>query len=831
MAFLEDRIKSQPVDLVVPVGGAGVQFAARHRERLFPDTPVLLLAPEPRMVPPGFLQTNATLVTQKVNLPGMVEDILQLQPQTTNIVVVFGASALEKFWVKECRREFQSFTNRVGFTWLDDLSLEQILERCAALPPHSFILNPLFVVDAAGIACEKNEALRRLHKDANAPLFGYFESELGLGPIGGRLYQDTEVGAQGARTAIRILHGESPGNIPPLVFESPTPAYDWRELQRWRIPEARLPSGSIIQFRQPGFWELYRWLIIGTILFCLLQAALIVSLLVNRAKRLHGEAEATLIADISSKFVNLPPGEVDREITAAERRIGEFLDLDLLALWQWSPGNPGAFVLTHLYSAQPGLQPGAQMSEDDFPWFREQMLAGRIVAIASLKELPAAANRDREKSRQLGVKSNLTIPLTVGGGPPIGILGLNTLRKERQWPDALVKRLQLVAQIFTNALARKRADQDMRESEQRMTLAAEAAEFGVWGWNIVRNEVWGSERWLRLFAFTSGEVICFEKVIQRIHPDDRATVEREVRRAMEDGSNYAGEFRAVLPDGTQRWIASRGRTQPDANGTPNRMLGAAIDITARRQAENEALRQRAELAHVARVSTMGELAASVAHELNQPLGAILANAEAAELFLNQNPPALDELHLILADIRKDDERAGEVIRRMRSLLSKHELQREPLQVNSLVEDVLQLVSGDATLRGMSLTADLAPVLPKVAGDFVHLQQVLLNLILNGMDAMTDQPRERRRISVQTRLGVDNQVALAVIDSGPGIAPEKLPRIFEAFYTTKPNGMGMGLSISRSIIEAHHGRIWAEANKSGGATFRISLPAIVEGTKP
>jgi two-component system sensor kinase FixL len=237
-----------------------------------------------------------------------------------------------------------------------------------------------------------------------------------------------------------------------------------------------------------------------------------------------------------------------------------------------------------------------------------------------------------------------------------------------------------------------------------------------------------------------------------------------------------------------------------------------------------------ELAHTARVSTMGELAASVAHELNQPLGAILANAEAAELFLQQDPPALDELRAILADIRKDDERAGEVIRRMRALLRKRELERQPLDINSLVEDVLQMVSGDAALRGVSLAADLGPVLPQVSGDRVHLQQVLLNLILNGMDAMAGQPRERRRISVRTRLGADGRVELAVIDSGPGIEPDRLPRLFEPFYTTKPNGMGMGLSIARTIVQAHHGRIWAENNASGGAVFRIALPVSGEGQR-
>jgi C4-dicarboxylate-specific signal transduction histidine kinase len=251
------------------------------------------------------------------------------------------------------------------------------------------------------------------------------------------------------------------------------------------------------------------------------------------------------------------------------------------------------------------------------------------------------------------------------------------------------------------------------------------------------------------------------------------------------------------------------------------------DVTHRKQAEAELLRQRAELAHVSRVSTLGELAASVAHELNQPLGAILANAEAAELFLEQEPPALHELRPILAAICRDDERAGEVIRRMRNLLRKRELERVPVDINSLVEDVLQLVSGDASLRGVSLIADLAPGLPKVYGDRVHLQQVLLNLIINGMDAMAGQARERRRMWVRTRAAAENQMELAVIDSGEGVEPEKLKKLFTPFFTTKANGMGMGLSIARTIIEAHHGRIWAENNTTGGAAFRILLPT----TKP
>ena len=391
--------------------------------------------------------------------------------------------------------------------------------------------------------------------------------------------------------------------------------------------------------------------------------------------------------------------------------------------------------------------------------------------------------------------------------------------------------LAMGCELSVDVLRAARLAGELRESEQQLALATEAANLGVWIRDLVRNEVWATDKWRELLGFTKSERIDLNAFLQKLHSEDREPVSRTLAEAMESDSRYEMEYRVLLPEGRLRWIVSRGHVEFNRGGKPVLMRGVSLDITARKQAEAESLRQRAELAHVARVSTMGELAASVAHELNQPLGAILANAEAADLFLNQDPPALDELRAILTDIRKDDERASEVILRMRSLLRKHELERLPLEINFVVKDVLQVISGDAALRKVAINADLAPVLPKILGDRVHLQQVLINLILNGMDAMAGQPRERRRLSVRTRSVANNLVELAVIDLGHGIEPDKLPRVFEPFFSTKPNGMGMGLSISRTIIEAHHGKILAENNASGGATFRVTLPVAPGLAKP
>jgi PAS domain S-box-containing protein len=382
-------------------------------------------------------------------------------------------------------------------------------------------------------------------------------------------------------------------------------------------------------------------------------------------------------------------------------------------------------------------------------------------------------------------------------------------------------------EMSRETLRAARLSDELRESEARMTLAAEAAGVGVWIWTLASNRVWGSERWLALFGFAPKAAVSFEELIQRIHPDDREVVEHGVRRALETRVDYRGEYRVLLTDGAARWIAARGRLHPDAQGKPARMMGVALDVTERKQAEQESVQHRNELARVARVSTVGQLASSLAHELNQPLGAILRNAEAAELFLQDPSPDLDEVRAILADIRKDDQRAGEVIERMRGLLKRRAVERRRLDVGLLAGEVLTLVRPDANARRVALALEANPALPSVEGDRVQLQQVLLNLVLNAVDAVKDNSAPDRRVGIRARPAGDT-VEVSVTDNGHGIPADLLGRVFEPFFTSKPNGLGMGLAISRSIVEAHGGRLWAENNPAGGATFTFSLPAAIGG---
>jgi PAS domain S-box-containing protein len=409
-----------------------------------------------------------------------------------------------------------------------------------------------------------------------------------------------------------------------------------------------------------------------------------------------------------------------------------------------------------------------------------------------------------------------------------------TMWEQYGWyfPGALIiiaVQTMLIGGLLLHRARRRRAERELRENQQLLELATSANELGLWVRNAELGDLWANPSLRSLFGLGPNGTIRFDDLAARIHPDDREPIVSAIRHAQQNGLPFEGEFRVINPEGRDRWVAARGRIMDGQNEHGLRRMGAVFDISERKQAQYELDRHREELAHAGRVSVMGQLASSLAHELNQPLGAILRNAEAAELFLQASPPDLREVAAILADIRNDDQRAGEVIDRMRALLKRREPQWSELDLNTLVEEVASLVRPDAERRKVNLALELAPTALPVRGDVVQLQQVLLNFLLNAMDALNDRATEERRISVRTR-AADGQAEIAVSDTGRGIAPENLKRLFEPFFTTKANGMGLGLAISQTIIGVHGGRIAAENNRDGGATFRITLPVVgsVEG---
>jgi PAS domain S-box-containing protein len=303
-------------------------------------------------------------------------------------------------------------------------------------------------------------------------------------------------------------------------------------------------------------------------------------------------------------------------------------------------------------------------------------------------------------------------------------------------------------------------------------------------------------------------------------------MDREVFDTLEE--RFIPEQRITDARGKVHWLQTVKRPIIESDGTANQVLGASTDITQRRATEIELREQRAELAHVARISTMGELAASLAHELNQPLTAILSNAQEALRFMSSTPADLDEVREILQDIVKDNSRAGEVIRRMRALVKKEQLDFASLDLAALVREVVALVHSDAILQNVDITLALDDHLPAVRGDKVQLQQVLLNLLINAFDAMKERPAHERAVELRVERNGGGVIQGTVSDCGTGLSRDKLNKVFQPFYTTKGEGLGLGLSICRSIVEAHGGRLWAENNAERGATFFFTLPVSAEG---
>jgi signal transduction histidine kinase len=525
--YLRALFAERNLDLVVAMGAPAARFFQKHRPEFFPSTPLLITAADQRTFSEGVLTSNDAAVPSTLDLPKLVENILHVLPDTNNIVFAIGASPLERFWVEGMRQAFQPFAGRVSFEWLNDLSQDEMVKRAAMLPPRSALFYASVRVDAAGIPNEQNRLLARLQDSANAPIFSYLDSNFGQGIVGGPVISTEELGRRAAEVAVRILNGERPGSIKTPPVGLGPPVYDWRQLQRWSIAEARLPPGSVVQFRQPSAWQRYRWPVMGVLIATLLQSAMIGWLLIER----YGRRRAELV------------------------------------------------------------------------------------------------------SRQRSL----------------------------------------------------------------------------------------------------------------------------------------------------------------------------------------------EVMHLNRTAEVGALSASFAHEVSQPLVAVELNAERAERLLRADRPEVGKLKEIVTDIRQANSLAMNVIGNLRNLL-KRKSEVQECDLNAVIADAVHLLEPEANRRSIDLPIDGMPRALLVRADPVHLQQVILNLVTNAMDAMTDTAPGARKIAIRTAFAGESTIKVSVRDSGPGIPEDKLGEIFETFYTTKEQGTGLGLSVARTIVETYEGKIWAENQVGGGAVFHFTLPS-------
>jgi signal transduction histidine kinase len=825
------RLKhTRPVDAILAVGPEALHFLLRSRDSLWPGVPVVVCDVEERTVAGLRMLPGMHAVTVRFDFEGTLRAALDLLPATRRVALIGGTHTRDQRNNERARQAVWAHRDRLDLIDLTGLPLEATLARLATLPEHTLVLTSSTLVDGAGRRFLGAESRRTMSEASVRPIFTVFGTQIGGGAVGGSVVAYEEMGREVGALTLGLLRGEPMPEGPVRSRASGVPVFDGRQLRRWHLDESRLPPGSRVLYRSPTLWAQYRWHVAAAVALLGAQSALIAGLLFERQRRRRAQADLAerlrfemLLAEVSTLVGSQTVVGLEEHIQSALRRIATFLGVDRATLWEVSPSTR-SIVPTHTWTAAGTEGPPSVLALDEFPFLRRLWEAGEVFSVSRLDDLPAEADGDRRSLEKIDVQSLIVIPLSLGR-QMLGALMFVTVREPRTWPTDLVRQMQILAEPFAGVLARRQAETALETSEAftRAVLAAPPGETAIIdgdGRVVQVNEAWAGAT-DSLTAVPTGASyldICRTLIADG---DPHASSMLALVTAVLDGQQGEGalECPSRHPD-EDRWFEIRvRRLQPPAAGAAITRL----EITARKRAEARAKRHLDQIAHMDRVAAMGELTSSFAHELNQPLAAILSNAQAAERFLAFAPPDLAELRACLRDIIEDDRRAGEVIHRVRRLLRKEPADPQPVDLGDLARNVVALIRNDALLRNVTIELRPAVALPAAQGDPIQLQQVMLNLLANGIAAAANGSAGVRKVSMWTAAH-DGHVEFGIHDSGKGIAEDLLPRLFEPFFTTKSEGLGMGLTISRSIVEAHGGDISAENHPRGGAIFRVWLPA-------
>ena len=833
-ALHPSKYAGRPFDLVITASNAPLRFALRARDELWPGIPVIACAVDERglrgvTVPPG-----VTVVTVRFDMDGTLGAALALLPDTRTVALVGGSAPQDRFMHDLARDAIRASGRRLDLIDLTSLSIVDLMDRITSLPEHTVVLVSSYQMDASGRRLWGLEIVDPLTTAANRPAFNVFSQVLGRGIVGGSVLDFEAVGREAGALALRALRGEPLPASPVASAVVSVPRFDGRQLARWKIDEGRLPPGSEVLNPERTLWQQYRWHAAIALALIGMQLALIIALVVERHQRRAAQARLAarlrleaLVNEIGAALA-VAPAEVGEQITDGLRRVVSFLGVDGGGLWQPS-ADGNVFDVTHSWTNDdvPALRASLDMRR--FPFFSACIKpVDGVMSFERLEDLPPDAAAEHAQFAASGVQSFAAIPLHAGD-QLLGLLAFATLRGTRAWPADLVQQLRGLAEYFASALMRTQNAAAL-ESSTAITAAVlaalpgETALIDAEGTILQTNEAWASAASHAPAGVADALSVganylfaCRESIGLPLDTGKRvqAGIDAVLRRERE-------EFSLEYPTSRQRqdrWMEVRVRRVAILGG------GAAVthlDVTKRRRDEAAARRDLSEIAHLDRVAAMGHLASSIAHELNQPLAAILTNAQAANRLLTDVPPDMAEVQACLVDIISDDQRAAKVLQRMRGLLKKEEFVALPIGLNDLVVNTMGLVANDALLHGVSIGFSPASILPMVYGDLVQVQQVILNLLTNAITAASAASGERS-VTVSTALVPPSHVELVVHDSGAGIPADVLARLFEPFFTTKSEGLGMGLAIARKIVEAHDGQILAENGPSGGAIFRVHLP--------
>jgi PAS domain S-box-containing protein len=626
--------------------------------------------------------------------------------------------------------------------------------------------------------------------------------DLSLLCVGGCMASFEELGRRAARLVLRVLDGEKPGTISPEIWGSSTAEFDWQAMKRWGIPETALPPGSTIRYRDPSLWEHYKWLIMGSALFVLAETMLIVFLLLGIMMRKRIERE---LRESEVRYRTVADFTYDWEYWIDPEGVFRYNSPSCEQVTGFSPEE---------FIHDPGLRKRIVIPGDRDLWEKHVHEEPRMLELRSMRF------RIRRKDGQIRWIDHTCVPVRGASGAFLGYRASNRDITERVLAeeDLIKSRSDLEDEITL----RKTAQEALAASEADLKRAHEVAVIGSWKIDISSSSLSWSDGMYDIFGLPRGTDLNYEDFLESVHPDDRELVNRSWSAALK-GVLYDIEHR-ILVNGTVKWVREKAEVDFSPDGSPLTGTGIVQDITRRKLVENEQHKLLQSLAHVSRISTVGELTTTLAHEINQPLAAILANAQAARHMIDEDEPDLVELREALDDIINDDKRAREVVQRIRGLMKKDDMPFEKADVAGVVQEALKLVEKEALIRNISIRAEHEPEVPQVIADRIQIQQVLINLLINAMESMKDDG-SLRSITVRSFVNDTGDALVSVEDTGRGISQEEALQLFEPFYTTKQGGLGLGLSISRSIIEAHGGKLLAFPNPFGGSVFFFSLPAV------
>jgi PAS domain S-box-containing protein len=776
--YLRTRYAARKPDVVIAVGSSSLELALAHRDELFPGVPIVFANVDLREMEGSEMPPNVTGISMAWDYQRTVELALQLQPETREIVCVGGSGIQEQQWNNEARKVLERFANRVRTRWLDKLPFQAVLDEVARLPLDSVVLYVPMRRDGAGKSVSPFEVAQQLAEVSRVPVYGLSRSELEEGIIGGALLDFSETGQKTAALAFRVLAGEVPPALtPPDPVTNPL-LINWHALKKWHVSEGRVPREATVRDRGPGLWERHRHLILTTASILGLQSVLIVWLIVQRARR----------------------KQVERSLRESEARFRAMADSAPVMIWMSGTDklctffNKGWLDFTGRPLEQELGDGWAEgVHREDFDRCLE-VYVNSFDARQSFTMEYRLRRGDGEYRWVLGIGA----PRFASEGEFLGYIGSCLDITERK---QALERFRLAVEASPNGIV-------LANAEGHIVLVNACAE--------------------KLFGYRRQELI--GQAVELLVPE-RFRGEHLAHRAgfhaapMARAMGAGQELFARRKDGTEFPVEIGISPIQSPEGTL--VLSVIVDITERKRAEAETQQHREEVAHLSRLAIMGEIAGSLAHELNQPLGAIVTNVGAALRFLERDSLSPEKFRELLQDIAADGKRAGDVIRTVRGMGRKEAGARRFLQLNDLIAEVLRLTRSDALAHGCTVSTEFHQALPKVEANSVQLQEVFLNLIQNAFEASEDVPRVSRHVIIRTERDGDSAVLASVRDFGAGLPVDQPERVFDRFFSTKREGMGIGLFIARSIVAAHGGTLRAENAEGGGAKFWVRLPPAKE----